>query len=319
MDELTKLIQEKRKLRPASIKTYTSNIVKLHEKMGKGRDVKNLDFLKDYDAVIETIKDFKLSSRKTALASIVVGLSAYDDKYKNVLDKYRDDMYSDASEYKKVIEEQNKTQKEDKNWVSIKKLKQVLARTKKDLMGRGVFSKDELNKKEMDMLQQWVAGMIYIGDDKNPPLRNDITPMSVISNADYRKLSEEDLKKNYLVNQSRNKKFFSLGEYKTAGKYGLKKIDLGSKLNSVMNIWLKYNKTGHLIYNNKGEAMSPNGLTKLLNKTFESTGKKISSTLLRHIYITEKFPPTDTLKEKQEVADKMGHSTSQQELYKKKE
>ena len=318
MDELTNLIREKRKLRPASIKTYISNIIKLHEKMGKGRDVKNLDFLKDYDAVMDTIKDFKLSSRKTALASIVVGLSAYDDKYEDVLKKYRDDMYSDATEYKKVIEEQNKSPKENENWVSIKRLKQVLARTKKDLQDRGVFSKTELSKKEMDLLQQWVAGMIYIGDDKNPPLRNDITPMSVISNSDYRKLSDEDLKKNYLVNQSRNKKFFSLGEYKTAGKYGLKKIDLGSKLNSVMNIWLKYNKTGHLIYNSKGDAMSPNGLTKLLNKTFEATGKKLSTTLLRHIYITEKFPPTDTLKEKQEVADKMGHSTTQQELYKKK-
>ncbi len=318
MDELTNLIREKRKLRPASIKTYISNIIKLHEKMGKGRDVKNLDFLKDYDAVMDTIKDFKLSSRKTALASIVVGLSAYDDKYEDVLKKYRDDMYSDATEYKKVIEEQNKTPKESENWVSIKRLKQVLARTKKDLQDRGVFSKTELSKKEMDLLQQWVAGMIYIGDDKNPPLRNDITPMSVISNSDYRKLSDEQLKKNYLVNQSRNKKFFSLGEYKTAGKYGLKKIDLGSKLNSVMNIWLKYNKTGHLIYNSKGDAMSPNGLTKLLNKTFEATGKKLSTTLLRHIYNTEKFPPTDTLKEKQEVADKMGHSTTQQELYKKK-
>ena len=249
MDDLTKLIQEKRNLRPASIKTYISNIVKLHEKMGKGREVENLDFLKDYDAVMGVVKDFKLSSRKTALASIVVGLSAYDDKYENVLKKYRDDMYSDASEYKKVIEEQNKTPKEDANWVPIKRLKQVLARVKKDLQERGVFGKDEINKKEMDTLQQWVAGMIYVGDDKNPPLRNDITPMSVISNVDYRKLSDEELKKNYLVNQSRNKKFFSLGEYKTAGTYGLKKIDLGSKLNSVMNIWLKYNKTGHLIYN----------------------------------------------------------------------
>ena len=31
------------------------------------------------------------------------------------------------------------------------------------------------------MLQQCVVGMIYIGDDKNPPLRNDITPMTVVS------------------------------------------------------------------------------------------------------------------------------------------
>ena len=44
------------------------NIKKLHERMGKEGDVKSLDFLKDYkgyDAVMHTIKDTKLSSRKT--------------------------------------------------------------------------------------------------------------------------------------------------------------------------------------------------------------------------------------------------------------
>ena len=51
---------------------------------------------------------------------------------------------------------------------------------KKDLQERGVFKRDELSRKEMGTLQQWVVGMIYIGDDKNPPLRNDITPMVVI-------------------------------------------------------------------------------------------------------------------------------------------
>ena len=49
----------------------------------------------------------------------------------------------------------------------------------------------------MGMLQQWVVGMIYIGDDKNPPLRNDITPMTVVSLnikcKDYRDLFDEAL------------------------------------------------------------------------------------------------------------------------------
>ncbi len=52
---------------------------------------------------------------------------------------------------------------------------------------------------------------------------------------------EEKAEMNYLVIQSRNKKFFSLGEYKTSGTYGVKKIDLSSKLNSVINIYQKYN------------------------------------------------------------------------------
>jgi hypothetical protein len=186
MDELKQKIMASRKLREASIKTYLVNIKKLHQRMGKEGDVTSLDFLKDYDAVMRTIKDTKLSSRKTALASIVVALSAYGDKYDAVLKKYRDDMYSDAAEYKKVIEGQRKSEREDKNWTTLKRLKSVLARMKKDLQERGVFKRDELSRKEMGTLQQWVVGMIYIGDDKNPPLRNDITPMVVIDLKDYR-------------------------------------------------------------------------------------------------------------------------------------
>ena len=82
--------------------------------MGKEGEVKSLDFLKDYDAVMHTIKDPKLSSRKTALASIVVALSAYGDKYDAVLKKY-----SDAAEYTKVIEEQRKSEREDRNWTTL--------------------------------------------------------------------------------------------------------------------------------------------------------------------------------------------------------
>ena len=99
--------------------------------------------------------------------------------------------------------------------------------------------------------------------------------------------------------------------------YGLKKINLGNKLNSVINIYQKFNPGEYLIYNSRGEAMTPNGLTKYLNKIFEPTGKKnISSTMLRHIYISEKLGGP-TLKEKMELADKMGHSVSTQETYKK--
>jgi len=39
--------------------------------------------------------------------------------------------------------------------------------------------------------------------------------------------------------------------------------------------------------------------------------------MLRHIFISEKIGGP-TLKEKQELAEKMGHSVNQQELYKKK-
>tara|TARA_R110000796_G_C14400328_1_gene417532 strand:+ start:343 stop:534 length:192 start_codon:yes stop_codon:yes gene_type:complete len=63
--------------------------------------------------------------------------------------------------------------------------------------------------------------------------------------------------------------------------------------------------------------MNENGLTKYLGKVFSPTGKLISVNMLRHIFISSKFKPE--LNEKQIIADKMGHSTKQQELYIKKD
>lgn len=49
------------------------------------------------------------------------------------------------------------------------------------------------------------------------------------------------------------------------------------------------------------------------------TNKKIGSTLLRHIFITHKRKGDTTLKEKAELAAKMGHSQQTQELYRRPE
>ena len=112
--------------------------------------------------------------------------------------------------------------------------------------------------------------------------------MTVISNKEYDKLTEKEIENNnYTVVKSRNSKMFSLGEYKTSGKYGTKIIPVGKKLNSALNIWLKFNTSGHLLLNSKKEPMTANGLTKYLQKTFSPTGKNISSSMIRHIFISQ--------------------------------
>jgi len=90
-------------------------------------------------------------------------------------------------------------------------------------------------------------------------------------------------------------------------------VKLGSKLNSVMNIWLKYNDSDSVLLNSQMKPMSANGLVKMVPKVFESTGKNITINLIRHIFISEEFPnQTD---EKSQVADKMMHSVEMQGKY----
>tara|TARA_R110000803_G_scaffold124302_1_gene192104 strand:+ start:13116 stop:14081 length:966 start_codon:yes stop_codon:yes gene_type:complete len=318
IEDLKKEIGEKRKLRESSIKVYVSNIKKLHSLMFDDEELKDLDFLKDKTKVMETIKDKKLSTRKTYLASIVVSLMALD-KDKTLIKYYRDKMEELAKDFSKEMGEQKKSEVQDKNWVSLEALRKVMRKYRNELNDKGIFKKsmEELTNKEFELLQKWVVASLYILDE-NPPLRNNYI-MEIISNKDYSNFSDEEkAADNYLVIKSRNSKEFSLGDYKTSAKYGTQTIPVGKKLNSVLNIWLNINKTGHLLLNTKKDPMTANGLTKFLQKTFEPTGKKnISSSMIRHIFISDKFPAVND--EKAAVAKQMLHSVDQQTDYAKKD
>jgi hypothetical protein len=315
-EDLKAKIKSSRDIRESSLNAYIFNINKLH-KLLFDKEIENLKFLKDKDKVMKVIEEKKLSTRKTYLASIVVSLMAMDGD-DDLIKYYRDEMEDLAKQHNSSMEEQKKSEQQDKNWVSLASLRKVMRRYRNELNEKNIFKKDpdDLSKKDFDLMQRWITASLYILDD-NPPLRNDYI-MDVIDSKDYKDLTDAEKKsKNYLVVSSRNKKEFSLGETKTSGTYGLKLIPVGKKLNSALNIWLKFNKSGSLLLNSKGQPMTANGLTKYLNKVFSPTGKSnISSSMIRHIFITDKFPPK--LDEKKDVADKMGHSVKQQELYAKK-
>ena len=140
--------------------------------------------------------------------------------------------------------------------------------------------------------------------------------MIVINHDDYIKI-DNDIKKtnNYLVIKSRNNKYFAFNDYKTSKQDLQLEIPVGSKLNSLLNKWLKINTSGYLILNNRKEPMSSNGLTKYLNTIFKDTGKKISTSLIRHAYLSNRYNADH--EDKQKIADMMMHSTLQQVEYTK--
>ena len=319
IETLKNQINEKRKIRESSLNAYAFNINKLHKLMFDNKEVDNLDFLEDKDKVMETLENKKLSTRKSYLAAIVVSLMALD-KDEKLIKYYRNEMEDLSKKFNDEMSTQRKSETQDKNWVSLQKLQKVMRKYRNELIEKKIFEKEPgtLNNKEFDLLQKWVVSSLYVIDDANPPLRNNYL-MKVISQKEYDDLTDDEKsKENYLINKSRNTKVFSLGDYKTSGKYGTKLIPVSKKLNSVLNIWLRFNTSGDLLLNSRKQAMTGNGLTKYLNKVFALTGKSnISSSMIRHIFITEKFPPQ--LQEKEEVAENMLHSTNQQSLYSKKE
>lgn len=320
-EDITKLIEKKRNVKPTTMKAYLLNLNKIMKLVDVEPTINNLDkCLKNPEKVMDSLSDKKSSTIRNYLASIVVYLSL-DEKNDKLVDIYRKLMDKYQKENNENIANNKKSDKQEQNWASLSELRKILQTYKKDLDRTGALKKDELNKKDFDTLQKWVVGNLYIGDEENPPLRNDYI-MDIISLSDYNRLSEDKRKKqNFLVVKNKLSKFFSLGEFKTSDKFGIKEITVGKTLNKVLNVWLKYNKTKHLILNSKGEPISPNSLTKLLIKVFEPTGKSISSSLLRSIYISEKFPVKEDpeKEEKQELASNMLHSVGvQQSIYSKK-
>ena len=319
MESLRRAIDEKRNIKPNSLNAYVISISKLHKATEGDGEFKNLDFLKDTKEIKEFLSSLKLSTQKNYLASIIVSLDAMNTKgkYDDLIKEYREILDDTHNKYVEDYENGEKSESQKKNWASMKELKKVMAMYLRDIKERELFSKEELNKKQMALMQKWVIANLFLNEE-NPPTRLDYSPMEIISKGEYDKLDEEERKENnYLVVLSRNNKFFSFNEYKTSGKYGENQVKVGKKLNSVLNIWLKYNKTDSLLLNSQGKPMSANGLGKEIKKVFEPTGKNISVNMLRHIFISEKYPK-EKLDEKSQDAKKMGHSVDMQEKYSKK-
>jgi hypothetical protein len=122
-----------------------------------------------------------------------------------------------------------------------------------------------------------------------------------------------DESKNYLV---LNEKKFIFNKYKTARVYGIQEFVIPDSLFSVIEDYLARHPSLNgtefpFLVNYKGKELDKvGGITKVLNKVF---GKNIGCSALRHIFITDKFG--DSVKEREDVANAMAHSSNTQNKY----
>jgi integrase len=318
MENIKQQIKEKRNVKENTINTYLRNL-RVMAKDITGEDYKNLSFLNDFNKVKNYLEKQKASTKKNKLATIMVLLRLNEKKNDKLIDKYLDYLTDISNKYYASLAEHKKTERQSENWVSVKDLQKVFNKYSKEVREEGLnrASKKVLNKKEKELLQKFLVAGLYT---LLPPRRNVYADVKPVSLGEFNKLKANERENgNYMVIQGRNKKFFSLGDYKTKKSMGTQKLNIPSKLNSVINIWLKYNDDKeHLLYNKRGDKMSRNGLTKFLMKVFNIKGKKhISSTMLRHIFITENID-LEEYKKMKAIANKMGHSVETQNTYNKK-
>lgn len=307
--ELFQKLKDKN-LSDKSTNLYVKYLINLNNK----EPFNNLMFLKNTDDILKKLQNYSDNTKKTILSAITSILSLYNDKsvYKKLHKFYFELMMNKANDMKN-IDSNIKTEKENKNWIEWDEIITIRERLKNEILefiDNKIISVAQYNKL-LSLLVLSLYTMI-------PPRRNiDYIEMFFINH----NKDTLDSNKNYL--DYINKKFI-FNNYKTNKKYGLQSLEIPNNLLEIINLYLKHhplNPDKKLLFKKNiefrflvfsdGSPFNLNSTTRLLNKLFD--GKRIGSSMLRHIYLSSKY----NIDEMKTDADAMGHSLMEQKSYMK--
>lgn len=305
MLNLHKRLVDEKKLADSTATQYIQMLRKLNADV----PFNNFTFLKSKELLVERIGEYNESTQKTYYSVIVSVLSFVKDKssYKSTYNYYYEKMMGKMKEHnEKDSSEKSDTQK--KNWLSWSEIRSKFDALKKQV---DEFKTSKLiSNSNYDTLLSCVILGLYVCI---PPRRNqDYQDLYVV-----KKLTEKNEKdKNYY---DVSKQQFVFHKYKTAKTYGTQVIELSDspELIEVLKTYLKFHpsKKGEyrfLVFHDGTPLTAVNAITRILNRVF---GKNIGSSMLRHIYLSDKYDISAMKKD----SEAMGHSVSQQKEYMKAE
>jgi hypothetical protein len=282
-----------------TINLYITKLIQLNNK----RPFSNLAFLKntgDIGKKLDKHENFNTKrSYLTAIVSILTHGGAGENKnYKELNMHYRGRL-NDVVEQIKEIPAGTKTKKQEQNWLDWKDVLDI----HRDLANKTSKYDREAIEKSLIKRRIWSMYVLLSVYVLAPPRRNKDYMMMKYGN-------NEDDNFNWY-----DGKFFHFNVFKTAKTYGAEKFEASRALRDVLdrNVELfDIKENDYLILNEDGsQVISSSGITKQLNRIFAP--KKISSSMLRHIYLTDKYG--DVKEEMAEDAKAMGHSVSMQRDY----
>jgi len=279
---------------------YKRNLLKLND----GKEIKNLKFLSDEQGILEKMVKYKPNTQRSyiiAIVSLLKCMSISDPKkWKKLYDKY----YANLEKLNKELKSNNnKTPKEEENWITQDKIDEKVEHFRPILeMAR---KKKKLDEREFKDLQYMLILALFV---MQPPRRNQDYQKAVIC----KKLDRDVLEKMNVVDLENNKFLFS--NYKTKGTYQIQEQPISKEIRDILDLYIKHhplkkhltNKTcipflvdyfGNTLDNN-------NDITRILYRIFD--GKKVGSSMLRKIFLTNKYG--ETIKEMEQDVAKMGTS-----------
>lgn len=299
MEEIYKTIQNYNKVNAKiTNQTYARRIAKLQD---FGQEINN------YEKTIRYIKqNYKEKTYKSFITSIVVYLKATGNV--SLAEKYGMEM----KRVNDIIQTKEKdnlpSSSEKQNFVTRQEIKTLI-----DEMRLKTKMENYTISDKFDFIKQYLVLNLYY---LIPPLRNDYVGCLVVESLPI----FVDTTKNYII---LSQKKLLLNRYKTQKHYGNKEIELPDQLVDIVNEYMNTRvelypelaNNNELLLTKYLKPMNQVNLTQYLNKIFK---KKVSSTILRKIYVSDKYASSHSVNQMQADAEKMGHSIKmQQSTYRK--
>jgi len=309
---------KERGIADSSIALYVRNL----EKLNDNKSLNNLNFLKKYPTIIEKLKAYKPNTQRGFLISIVSSLTSFKGEkgIDKLLKRYYETMIALTKNINSTAHNGEKTETQSSNWEDWKQVQNTWGQLKTSALSN---ISSPITEGEYNKLLDLVVLSLYV---LIPPRRNsDYNNMKVVSQ--YTPEVADALSGSNILDWS-NKRFI-FRRYKTSKKYGEVVIEIPPELSQILSVY--FDKKGILRHlqpatKSKGKASKAtapvvvepfltfwndkpfviNSITRILNRIF---GKKIGSSMLRHIFTTNKFGKQ--LEEQKEIAEQMGHSVAE--------
>ncbi len=299
-NEICDIIKRNRpKVSASTISTYCSRIRNLSKAMGINIKSKK-DIIKRYEDILKHLETYNINNRKTILSSLIVVVDdKAERKYKGqdkCLEKLRMRMDADLKVVKKKDKNQELTASQKENYIPWKKVLEIYDELEKLI--KPIFKKKGMTLDERVIVQKYVILSLYV-----------LLPPRRIKDYLDVKVKGVNKEKDNWIKGGKNPQFY-FNSYKNGTKLGVQIIDIPVKLWDILKTWLYDHRNTYLIHNSAFKRAAPSFITKVLNGLFDA---KISVSLLRHIYLTEKFGGVD-LNDLKEITTKMGNSEVERSL-----
>ena len=288
-------------LSAGSLRTYLSILNNLAKQIDESLD-KPEDVIEHHKKIIEHLSNVPGNARKTRLSALIVYIEKAKDAEK-VVEQFRSQMMNDVKDYDKQMKTQEMTERQKEGYLPMSTVLLKYHELEKEVVP--TMKKETLTKGEFARVQLYVLLSCLLL----------IEPRRSLDYTEFRLRGKDHTQGNYMMTEKR-KPYFVFQLYKTAKKYGKQTLDIPAKLHKIVKRWSELNPHEYLLMNTvQSNKITPTQLTNLLYGFFD---KPISTSMLRHIFLMDKYKGMPGINEMKDTAESMAHSVSQAMEYVKK-